>query len=131
MSTTRKVLTIIFSILIVAAFAFVLTWGIINWSKVKEGMAGNGLYTQDDVQNAYEDGYNTALTDKEEYDNLINSYRDTIMSLIVRQQKIINYANYFWNKQKNLCKLLFNKPIWTTKKKIEYLKKNLLRALRN
>ena len=76
MSTTRKVLTIIFSILIVAAFAFVLTWGIINWSKVKEGMAGNGLYTQDDVQNAYEDGYNTALTDKEEYDNLINSYRD-------------------------------------------------------
>ncbi len=55
MSTTRKVLTIIFSILIVAAFAFVLTWGIINWSKVKEGMAGNGLYTQDDVQNAYED----------------------------------------------------------------------------
>ena len=78
MSTTRKVLTIIFSILIVAAFAFVLTWGIINWSKVKEGMAGNGLYTQDDVQNAYEDGYNTALTDKEEYDNLINSYRDTI-----------------------------------------------------
>ena len=78
MSMTRKVLTIIFSILIVAAFAFVLTWGIINWSKVKEGMAGNGLYTQDDVQNAYEDGYNTALTDKEEYDNLINSYRDTI-----------------------------------------------------
>ena len=78
MSTTKKVLTIIFSILIVAAFAFVLTWGIINWSKVKEGMAGNGLYTQDDVQNAYEDGYNTALTDKEEYDNLINSYRDTI-----------------------------------------------------
>lgn len=78
MSTTRKVLTIIFSILIIAAFAFVLTWGIINWSKVKDGMAGNGLYTQDDVQNAYEDGYSTALTDKEEYDKLINSYRDTI-----------------------------------------------------
>lgn len=78
MSTTKKVLTIIFSILIIGAFAFVLTWGIINWSKVKEGMSGNGLYTQDDVQNAYEDGYSTALTDKEEYDKLINSYRDTI-----------------------------------------------------
>lgn len=78
MSTTKKVLTIIFSILIVGAFAFVLTWGIINWSKVKDGMSGNGLYTQDDVQNAYEDGYNTALTDKDEYDKLINSYRDTI-----------------------------------------------------
>lgn len=76
--STKKVLTIIFSILIVGAFAFVLTWGILNWSKVKEGMSGNGLYTQDDVQNAYEDGYNTALTDKEEYDKLIISYRDTI-----------------------------------------------------
>lgn len=76
--STKKVLAIIFSILIVGAFAFVLTWGILNWSKVKAGMAGNGLYTQEDVQNAYEDGYNTALTDKEEYDKLINSYRDTI-----------------------------------------------------
>ena len=54
MSTTKKVLTIIFSILIIGAFAFTLTWGIINWSKVKDGMSGSGLYTQDDVQNAYE-----------------------------------------------------------------------------
>ena len=78
MSTTKKVLTAIFSVLIIGAFAFLLTWGIINWSKVKDGMAGNGLYTQDDVQNAYEDGYSTALKDKDEYDKLINSYRDTI-----------------------------------------------------
>ena len=78
MSTTKKVLTIIFSILIIGVFAFLLTWGIINWSKVKDGMAGNGLYTQEDVQKSYEDGYSTALKDKDEYDNLINSYRDTI-----------------------------------------------------
>ena len=78
MSTTKKVLTIIFSILIIGVFAFLLTWGIINWSKVKDGMAGNGLYTQEDVQKSYEDGYSTALKDKEEYDKLINSYRDTI-----------------------------------------------------
>lgn len=78
MSTTKKVLTIIFSILIIGAFAFTLTWGIINWSKVKDGMSGSGLYTQDDVQNAYEDGFNKALSDKEEYEKLINSYKDTI-----------------------------------------------------
>ena len=78
MSTTKKVLTIIFSILIIGVFAFLLTWGIINWSKVKDGMAGNGLYTQEDIQKSYEDGYSTALKDKEEYDKLINSYRDTI-----------------------------------------------------
>lgn len=78
MSTTKKVLTIIFSILIIGVFAFLLTWGIINWSKVKDGMAGNGLYTQEDIQKSYEDGYSTALKDKDEYDKLINSYRDTI-----------------------------------------------------
>ena len=50
MSTTKKVLTAIFSILIIGAFAFLLTWGIINWSKVKDGMAGNGLYTEEDIQ---------------------------------------------------------------------------------
>ena len=96
MSTTRKVLTIIFSILIVAAFAFVLTWGIINWSKVKEGMAGNGLYTQDDVQNAYEDGYNTALSDKSEYEKLIDGYRDTITTqndLISQHTSEVNSLN--------------------------------------
>ena len=76
--STKKILAIIFSVLVIGAFAFVLTWGIINWSKVKDGMAGNGLYTQDDVQSAYEDGYNTALADKEAYEKLINSYRDTI-----------------------------------------------------
>ncbi len=96
MSTTKKVLTIIFSILIVAAFAFVLTWGIINWSKVKEGMAGNGLYTQDDVQNAYEDGYNTALSDKSEYEKLIDGYRDTITTqndLISQHTSEVNSLN--------------------------------------
>lgn len=78
MSTTKKILTAVFSILIIAAFALVLTWGIINFSKVKDGMSGSGIYTQSDVQNAYEDGYNTALADKEGYDKLIDSYRDTI-----------------------------------------------------
>ena len=79
--TTGKILTIIFSVILIAALAFAITWGIINWSKVEEGMKGNGLYTQDDLQNAYEDGYNTALADRDEYDNLINEYRDTITTL--------------------------------------------------
>ncbi len=78
MSTTKKVLIAIFSILLIGAFVFLLTWGIINFNKVKEGMSGAGLYTKDDVDNAYNDGYNTALKDKEEYANLINSYKDTI-----------------------------------------------------
>ena len=82
MSTTRKILTVIFSVILIGALAFLITWGILNWSKVKEGMKGNGLYTQEDINNAYQDGYNTALTDKDEYDNLINEYRDTITTLV-------------------------------------------------
>ena len=76
--STKKIIGIVFSVLFIGVFVFVLVWGIINFDKVKAGMSGNGLYTQEDIQNAYEDGYNTALSDKEEYDELINSYRDTI-----------------------------------------------------
>jgi len=78
MSTTKKVLIIISAIVLLAAFIFAITWGIINWSKVKEGMKGNGLYTQEDIQKSYEDGFNKALSDKDEYEKLINSYKDTI-----------------------------------------------------
>lgn len=78
---TKKVLGIIFSLLFVGAFAFVLSWGIINFNKVKDGMSGTGIYTKEDINKSYEDGYNTALTDKEEYTKLIASYRDTITTL--------------------------------------------------
>lgn len=75
---TRKILGLIFSIIFVVAFAFVLSWGIINFNKVKEGLSGTELYTKEDVDNAYQDGYNTALSDKSSYDELISEYRDTI-----------------------------------------------------
>ena len=37
---TKKILGIIFSILFVCAFGFVLSWGIINFNKVKDGWCG-------------------------------------------------------------------------------------------
>lgn len=76
--SAKKIIGIIVSVVFIAAFVFVLVWGIINWNKVKDGLSGSGLYTKEDIQNSYEDGYNTALADKEEYDKLITSYRDTI-----------------------------------------------------
>lgn len=78
---TKKILGIVFSALFVALFGFVLTWGIINFNKVKDAMSGTELYTQEDLNNAYQDGYDTALTNKDEYDTLINGYRDNIISL--------------------------------------------------
>ncbi len=78
---TRKILGLIFSLVFLGAFAFVLSWGIINFNKVKEGMSGTELYTQEDLNNAYQDGYDTALENKDEYDELISGYRDTITTL--------------------------------------------------
>lgn len=78
---TKKILGLIFSILFVCAFAFVLTWGIINFNKVKDAMSGTGIYNEEDLNNAFDDGYNSALKDKEEYTNLISGYRDTITTL--------------------------------------------------
>lgn len=95
---TKKVLGILFSLLFVGAFAFVLVWGITNFNKVQEGLSGTGLYTQEDLNNAYEDGYNTALTDKEEYEKLIHSYRDTITTL-TDQVTLLTYANQDYETQ--------------------------------
>lgn len=78
---TRKVLGIIFSLLFLGAFAFVLSWGVINFNKVKDGMSGTQIYDSEDINKAYQDGYDTALKDKEEYAELINGYRDTITTL--------------------------------------------------
>jgi len=77
----KKIVGLIFSIIFIGAFAFVLTWGITNFNKVQEGISGTGLYTEEDLNNAYQDGYDTALTNKDEYDELINGYRDTITTL--------------------------------------------------
>ena len=78
---TKKVLGIIFSLLFLGAFAFVLSWGVINFNKVKDGMSGTQIYDSEDINKAYQDGYDTALKDKEEYTELINGYRDTITTL--------------------------------------------------
>jgi len=77
----KKIVGLIFSVLFIGAFAFVLSWGITNFNKVQEGISGTGLYNEEDLNNAYQDGYDTALTNKDEYDELINGYRDTITTL--------------------------------------------------
>ena len=64
---TKKILGIIFSILFLGAFAFVLAWGITNFNKVQDAMSGTQIYDAEDLNNAYNDGYNTALENKKEY----------------------------------------------------------------
>jgi len=75
---TKKLIGLIVSLVLIAAVAGGIAWAVINFDKVKDGMSGTGLYTQDDIDNAYEDGYQKALENKQEYEDLIDGYRDTI-----------------------------------------------------
>ena len=81
MSSTGKVFSIILSILLVVVLGLGITWVCINAEKVKEGMSGSALYTEEDLENAHQDGYNEALENEQEYLTLINDYRDRITEL--------------------------------------------------
>ena len=98
---TKNILGIIFSILFIGAFAFAITWAVINQEKVKELMSGTGIYTEEDLNSAYEDGYNTALENKDEYDTLINSYRDTITTQTDEISKLNSQITLLTNNNKD------------------------------
>ena len=78
---TKQILTTIFGFLIVAILAFVVIWSVINFDKVKDGMSGSGVYTYEDIQKAFEDGYNTALENKAEYLGTIENLKKQLDEL--------------------------------------------------
>lgn len=75
---SKKIISIIVSIVLILAFGGVLAWGIVNYDKVKTGVQGGNLYTKNDLDNSYKDGYTTAFADKEVLLQLINTHRATI-----------------------------------------------------
>ena len=105
---TKKVLSLIFSILFIGAFAFVLSWGIINFNKVQDGISGTGVYTKEDVDNAYKDGYSTALDNEKEYTQLIDSYRDTITTQTDELSKLNNQLLTLTNSNKDYTNQIAN-----------------------
>ena len=105
---TKKVLGIIFSILFICAFGFVLSWGIINFNKVKDGMSGTGVYTKDDVDKAYKDGYSTALDNEKSYTELIDSYRDTITAQTDQISQLNSQVTVLTNSNKDYTQQIIN-----------------------
>ena len=105
---TKKVLSIIFSILFICAFGFVLSWAIINFNKVQDGLSGTGVFTKEDVDNAYKDGYSTALKNEKEYTNLIDSYRDTITSQTDQISNLNSQVSILTNENKDYSNLIIN-----------------------
>lgn len=90
----KKIIAIVLSGLLLAMTALSIAWGVINFNKVKDGLSGTGLYTQDDVQNAYEDGYGTALDNKQDYEDLIAEYRDKLADYeIIKKELAVSKDN--------------------------------------
>ena len=86
--TAKRIIAIVLSAVLLAVSVFSLVWGIINFNKVKEGFKGSGLYTQTDIDAAYEDGYGEALGNKQEYDALIAEYRDKLADYKIKKKEL-------------------------------------------
>lgn len=96
MSTAGKVIGGIAITALVGALGFTSYWTIKNWDKVKTGVSGADLYTREDIDNSYKDGYNTALKNKEEYLKQIETLKAKIEELnktIVNNNDRINLLN--------------------------------------
>ena len=78
---TKRILTFVFSLIFAGSLTFAIVWGVVNFNKVKGAMAGTEIHNAEDMNKAYEDGYNTALKDKAEYDGQIVEYRDKVALL--------------------------------------------------
>lgn len=79
--STKKIIGLVVSLVLLAAVAGGIIWAVINFDKVKAGMDGTGLYTKEYIENSYKDGYSKALEDKKAYEALIQEYRDTVTEL--------------------------------------------------
>lgn len=78
----RKVifLVVLYSLLAIGVGALIF-WGVNNAKKLKSALNGTNLYTKEDLDNSYNDGYKDALEDKDAYIALINEYKATILNL--------------------------------------------------
>lgn len=92
--SAKKIIAIVLSVVLLGVSAFSIAWGVINFNKVKDGLSGTGLYTQDDIQTAYEDGYGTALDNKQEYEDLIAEYCDKLSDYeIIKKELAVSKDN--------------------------------------
>lgn len=77
----KQLVSIITYILLIAGLAVCIAWICVNQDAVKKGLQGANLYTEEDLQNSYKDGYDSALSDKDSYVELIDSLRDEKITL--------------------------------------------------
>jgi len=87
----KTIISFIINIVLIIALIFGIIWGATNCSKLQSVLSGTNtnLYTDEDLSNAYLDGYNTALKNRDKYESLITEYRVRIAEL----ENSLNLAN--------------------------------------
>ena len=73
--SAKKVIGIIVSSVLVLALGFCITWTVINFDAIKYAMSGTALYTKEDLEAAYQDGYNSAGLDHKDLQDIIADLR--------------------------------------------------------
>lgn len=84
----KKLITIICVSVLIGLFGFIGVWFFMNFDTVKLAISGTQIYTQEDLDSAYQDGYDNALENKNDYDTLIGDYREQIASLTDEVSKL-------------------------------------------
>ena len=91
---TKKT-SIILTIILVCLLGFCVIWGVSNYNKLKLAISGTSLYTKEDVDNAYRDGYDTAVTDKADLLVQIEALRNELdtktAELMALKNKLADY----------------------------------------
>ena len=88
----KIILTVIFALLI-GALGFCVCWTVINFNKVKEGMSGTALYTEEDIESSYKDGYYTGLKDKESLTREVGQLRTLLSEKEIQLSNLKNYVS--------------------------------------
>ena len=84
----KKIVLIILSCVFIGFLLFGIIWSAINFDKVKLAFSGTALYTKEDVDNAYKDGFDTAVNDKNELLAQIEELKTLLDSREVELQRL-------------------------------------------
>lgn len=91
----KSIVLTILSVIFIGLLSFGIIWTINNFDKIKLAFSGTSLYTKEDVDAAYQDGYDTAVTDKQDLLTQITSLRAQLdernNTINVLNKKLANY----------------------------------------
>lgn len=120
----KKLISVICVCLLAGLFVFIGVWSYINFDDLKLAMSGTQIYTKDDIDKAYKDGYDKALDNQTDYNNLLSEYREDIASLTdeVSKLKYKLSENEDTISKNNIELIELNKQLESSILELDYLK---------